>query len=140
MKREQTKYVLVHCADTPPGMDVGVKEIREWHLERGFSDIGYHYVIRRNGDVESGRPLADIGAHCKASGRNHDSIGVCLVGGAGGEFDFTRRQLKALEDLIYELSFAYPGIQIAGHRDFETEKKCPGFDAHRWWYGDNHSS
>lgn len=138
--RKATNYIIVHGADTPKSMDIGVEEIRSWHKTRGWIDVGYHYVIRRDGTVETGRPLATVGAHCKADGRNHDSIGICLVGGHS-DFNYTRAQLHALVDLINTLSFAYPGVQVAGHRDFEDKKTCPGFDVHAWWYGyDNHSS
>ena len=51
------KGIIIHCSATKPSMDIGVKEINEWHLQRGWSGIGYHYVIRRNGDLETGRDL-----------------------------------------------------------------------------------
>lgn len=79
--------IIIHCAYTPPGMDIGATEIRRWHVEeRGWKDIGYHYVVRRDGDVEPGRDLdgdgdvvEEVGAH--AAGHNAHSIGICLVGG-----------------------------------------------------------
>ena len=72
-------------------MDIGVKEIRKWHVdENKWSDIGYHDVIRRNGAIETGRPLEKPGAHAK--GHNQNAIGICLVGGkaddGGPEFNF----------------------------------------------------
>ena len=77
--RKKTDYLIIHCAATKPSMDIGVNEIRKWHLDRGWRDVGYHYMIRRNGEVELGRRNDDMGAH--ASGYNHNSIGVCLIGG-----------------------------------------------------------
>jgi len=78
--------VIVHCSATKPSMDIGVDVIRQWHMNKGWSDIGYHYVIRRNGAVELGRDLdkdgdvdEEIGAH--AYGHNATSIGICLIGG-----------------------------------------------------------
>ena len=71
--------VIIHCSDTYHNMDIGVKQIRRWHKKRGFNDVGYHYIIRRDGTLETGRPIEKIGAHCK--GQNRHSIGVCFVGG-----------------------------------------------------------
>jgi N-acetyl-anhydromuramyl-L-alanine amidase AmpD len=78
--RNKPSKIILHSSDTPPSMDIGVAEIRQWHLERGFRDIGYHYVIRRNGIVELGRHEDIKGAHCKDGGGNNDSLGICLVG------------------------------------------------------------
>lgn len=74
--REVQKHII-HCSDSTFG---DVAEIRRWHIARGFNDVGYHFVIRRDGEVEMGRTLETIGAHCK--GHNTNSIGTCLVGGA----------------------------------------------------------
>ena len=80
----QIDHIIVHCSYTPPSMDIGAETIREWHTlpkpkGRGWSDIGYHWVIRRNGTVEAGRSEERAGAHAK--GYNQDSIGICLIGG-----------------------------------------------------------
>ena len=86
--------VIVHCSATPDKGDlIGVKQIREWHLERGWSDVGYHFVIRRSGIVEPGRAENLVGAHTR--GENADSLGVCLV----GTRDFTKEQLESLKRL-----------------------------------------
>jgi N-acetylmuramoyl-L-alanine amidase len=58
-------WLVIHTAATRPSMDIGAKEIRRWHKAKGWSDIGYHYVIRRDGRVEKGRPDARVGAHVK---------------------------------------------------------------------------
>ena len=58
-------------------MDIGLNEIRKWHLDLGWRDVGYHYIIRRNGEVELGRSIRDTGSH--ARGYNHKSVGLCLV-------------------------------------------------------------
>ena len=80
--RSKTEYIVIHCADTYETMDIGAEDIRKWHVEeRGWSDIGYHKVIRRDGTVETGRDIDVSGAH--AAGFNSVSIGVCLVGGRG---------------------------------------------------------
>ena len=71
--------IIIHCTATPEGRDVTVTEIDRWHRQRGFSGIGYHYVIYRDGSVHKGRNEDSIGAHC--TGQNANSIGVCYVGG-----------------------------------------------------------
>ena len=76
--RASTDYIVIHCSATKPSMDVDAETIRNWHVnERGWRDIGYHKVIKRNGDVEDGRDVRDSGAH--AAGYNSKSVGVCMV-------------------------------------------------------------
>lgn len=116
--------IIVHCADTPPDMDIGAKEIDQWHRERGWSQIGYHFVIRRDGTVEAGRPLEKAGAH--TYGHNKNSIGICLVGGTGG-FNFTFSQLKALISLVNEMKEDFNVSEVLGHRDLDSSKACPQF-------------
>lgn len=143
--RKITK-LIIHCAATPSTVDVGVAEIRRWHTDpppkgRGWADIGYHFVIRRDGRVENGRPVSQIGAHAK--GHNANSIGICMVGGVekiGGKLvaknNFTFEQWRALETLIRKLLKDYPGVGIIGHRDVERGKECPSFSV-RDWLADN---
>ena len=123
--------LIVHCSATPAGRDVTAADIRRWHKEeRGFADIGYHFVVRLDGKVECGRPLANIGAHCR--GHNSRSVGVCYVGGInshGRPADTrTPAQRKALLGLLTALRRRFPGASIHGHRDF-APKACPSFDA-----------
>ena len=130
----QINRLLIHMAYTPPSMDIGVAEIRDWHLQRGWRDVGYHFVIRRDGTVEDGRPLHQEGAH--ARGENADSIGICLIGGKhasrdGADANFTAAQWRALDRLCRDLLLQHPGAQISGHRDW-LPTKCPGFDAVEW--------
>ena len=122
--------IIIHCSYTPASMDIGVPEIRQWHLDRNWSDIGYHYVIRRNGVIERGRDEATIGAHVR--GQNHDSIGVCLVGGKP-YFNFTREQFSSLQHLLYELKSRYPNVTISGHNEHTSDKTCPTFDVQEWF-------
>lgn len=129
---------IVHCSATPPGRDIGVKEIKEWHTEgNGWSDIGYHFVIRRDGTVESGRPVVRAGAHTK--GHNDNSLGICLVGGTnfGGkpEFNFTYRQMHRLLILLTDLKATYGIKRVAGHNDFDDVKACPCFNVGAWFNG-----
>jgi len=113
---------IIHCSDSPDDRDVDAAEIKRWHLERGWADIGYHFVIRRNGDIEGGRPLAQPGAHCE--GHNRDSIGTCLVGRHG----FAEGQIRALKYLHMVLGLQFPGLTVHGHRDFNPRKTCPNFE------------
>lgn len=116
--------LVVHCSDTPASMDIGAEEIDQWHKERGWSGIGYHYVIRRDGTLEPGRPLEKSGAHVR--GFNRNSIGICLVGGKGG-FNFTAHQIDSLRSLIHRLRTQFPGAAVLGHRDLDAGKECPQF-------------
>ena len=122
--------IIVHCSATREGQHVTVQQIRQWHLQRNFADIGYHYVIYLDGTVHKGRPLEKAGAHCK--GHNAYSIGICYVGGLDrqGKPKDTRTaaQKAALLSLIRELRQRFPRASVHGHREF-ANKACPCFDA-----------
>ena len=132
--REKTTHIVIHCSATPPDMDIGAKRIRKWHLDNGWSDIGYHYVIRRNGAIENGRHPDAKGAHVK--GYNSTSLGICLVGGVdkhqNAENNFTAYQFDALKELLKTVWRMYPAVQIVGHRDLDNKKECPSFDVEEW--------
>lgn len=121
--------IIVHCTATKPLAHINVNDVRRWHRERGFSDIGYHYLILVDGTIEVGRPLHIAGAHCK--GHNAHSIGVCYVGGlnAKGKPADTRTpaQREAMRNLLTSLRSRFPEAIIHGHRDFAA-KACPCFD------------
>ena len=129
--RKITK-IIVHCSATPEGRDVSVETIRGWHVnERGWSDIGYHFIIGLDGEVHEGRPIENTGAHCK--GENYCSIGICYIGGMDKEMkDWkdtrTPEQIEAIEDFLLCLKDQYPSARIYGHRDF-SKKACPSYDA-----------
>lgn len=125
------KEIIVHCSATPEGKDFTVLDIKKWHLERGFSDIGYHYVIYRDGSINKGRDESKIGAHC--TGHNSYSIGVCYVGGVAKDGKTakdtrTDAQKKSLLSLLRNLKMKYPQASIHSHRDY-AQKACPSFDA-----------
>lgn len=117
-------------------MDIGSEEIDRWHRENGWNGIGYHYVIRRDGRIETGRNIYEAGAHCK--GHNIDSIGICLVGGIQdgtknkAVCDYTDRQWEALKKLVLELKAKFPNASIVGHCDYEPKKTCPNFNVKEW--------
>lgn len=119
-------------------MDIGRREIDLWHKDRGFKEIGYHYVIRRDGVVERGRPDRVPGAH--VSGHNGTTIGICMIGGLDESGrpapEYTPAQWAALRKLLAELVLAYPGAEIKGHRDYpRVAKACPSFDVAAWLEG-----
>lgn len=130
-------HIVIHAAATKKREDIGVTEIRQWHKLRGFKDVGYHYIIRRNGIVEKGRPEEKIGAHVQ--GHNATSIGICLVGGLNdkglSDFNFTHNQMASLFTVVEGLKSRYPKAVVKGHRDFTTLKACPCFDAGAWFNG-----
>jgi len=150
--RRLTKYIVVHCSATGPTSDIGVDEIRDWHVNKnGWSDIGYHAVIRRSGQIEYGRHFDEPGAHVK--GQNYQSVGVCMVGGvdANGkaENNFTAPQFASLKILLAMLRRSYPNAAILGHRDLSPDldgdgivekhewvKDCPCFDVQAWLKGE----
>ena len=123
--------IIVHCSATPEGRPHTVGEIRAWHKQRGFKDIGYHSVIYLDGSIHAGRQESVIGAHC--TGHNRNSIGVCYIGGMDkamkqAKDTRTEAQKKALVQLLKQLKKKYPGARIYGHRNFAA-KACPSFDA-----------
>ena len=127
-QRTDTHWLAVHCSATPEEMDIGVEEIDRWHKERGWIGCGYHFVIRKDGTVETGRDIDAIGAHVR--GFNQTSIGICLVGTS----DFTDEQYTSLKTLISDVLEKYPDATVRGHRDFPSVKKdCPNFDVPKWW-------
>jgi N-acetylmuramoyl-L-alanine amidase len=136
MTRTRTDHIVIHCSATRGVQDIGAAEIRRWHKAQGWADIGYAYVIRRNGKVEKGRAQGSVGSHVK--GHNHSSVGVCLVGGLDDKTwrpvdNFTAAQWASLKALIAKLVKDYPKARVLGHRDFPgVAKQCPCFPAKVW--------
>jgi N-acetylmuramoyl-L-alanine amidase len=125
--------IIVHCSATKPSMDIGADWIRKIHVQQNkWKDIGYHYVIRRNGAIENGRLLSQIGAHCE--GHNTGTIGICMVGGISetgrAENNFTPAQFETVQRLIRDLVAEFPAIvKLSGHNDY-ANKACPCFNVH----------
>ena len=123
--------IVVHCSAVPPWKRSSADDIDGWHKDKGWNGIGYHYVVRRDGTVEPGRPPEVIGSH--VVGHNAHSIGVCYEGGLdalGQKVDTrTPEQRKALRTLLEELHKQFPRALIVGHRDLNPQKDCPCFDA-----------
>lgn len=135
--------IIVHCAATrqswmsTSGTTAKVKEIKRWHIANGWSDIGYHYIIDRNGVVATGRALSKVGSH--VAGRNANTVGICLIGGHGADAsdaflkNYTASQDKALRELIDKIRLENPSITaVSGHNEF-SNKACPGFNVKRWY-------
>ncbi len=131
--KRNIKYIVVHCTATPEGRHHTAKDIDLWHKQRGFTEIGYNYVIHLDGTIELGRDVDKIPAHVE--GFNKESIGVTYVGGVDknnfqAKDTRTKEQKESLLHLLKELRKLYPTAQILGHRDFKGVKKaCPSFDA-----------
>lgn len=146
--RLSTEFIVVHCSATRADPNIDVETIRKWHKDKGWSDVGYAFVIKTNGDIQLGRGIDEIGAHVQ--GYNSRSIGICLVGGldANGKpsITFSHNQLLSLRLLIDGLLVRYPNADVLGHRDFSPDKDgdgkierhewfkaCPCFDVNQWY-------
>lgn len=142
------KRIAIHCTATREGQDVSAATIKGWHLNQGWNDIGYHFVIRLDGTVERGRAEHIPGSHVR--GFNAGSIAIVYVGGldAQGKCKDTRTpaQNAAMVELVRALLVKYPGADVLGHRDHSPDtdgdgvierhewlKECPCFDVRAWW-------
>jgi hypothetical protein len=138
--------IVVHCTATQPGWwsnrsaEEKAREVRSWHVSpppngRGWKDIGYHWLIDRDGTVVKGRDESVVGAH--VSGHNSNTIGVSLFGGHGSSSDdkfeehFTPQQDAALRKLIAEIRARHPITKVSGHNEY-ANKACPGFRVKNW--------
>lgn len=122
--------LIWHCAATPEGKDFTVNDIRKWHKARGWNDIGYHYVVYRDGTIHTGRPVDQIGAH--VAGYNAGTIGACYIGGvtadgARPKDTRTAAQKASMLWLTRELAKLYKLRRISGHNQYAA-KACPSFD------------
>tara|TARA_R100001440_G_scaffold75307_1_gene102202 strand:- start:6451 stop:6921 length:471 start_codon:yes stop_codon:yes gene_type:complete len=128
--------IYIHCSATPPSMDVDADTIKKWHTAEppngnGWSDIGYHFVIGRSGEIESGRALDKVGAHVK--GDNKFSIGICYVGGVDDDGqpsnNMSRMQRAAIVRIVRSLRIVLnTPLELVGHNDDpKTNKACPSF-------------
>lgn len=129
--RKTTKYIVVHHTGNPTDDDLSAAEIHQSHLQQGWAGIGYHYVIRKDGTIERGRPRQMIGSH--AYNFNSVSIGIHVC----GNFELaepTAEQLTSLSMLIAELCNIYGLVAsrdvVVGHRDL-IATACPGANLYR---------
>ncbi len=149
MKKEPKRKIdllIIHCSATPEDTKLTEQDLEAIHRMRGADGAGYHFYIRKNGDIKSMRPIGEIGAHTK--GFNEHSIGICYEGGLdnkGNPKDTrTEWQKHSLRVLVKTLLLDYPRARVCGHRDLmgiETKethlftveneyfvKSCPSFD------------
>ena len=132
LDHNKVKYIVVHCTANGPTSKLGASDIRRFHLSLGWDDIGYHYIIKRDGTIEKGRDISRTGAH--TYGYNSESVGVSYVGGIdnnnNAEDNRTPQQKQSLIKILKELKQKFPQAKIQGHRDFAgVAKACPCFDA-----------
>jgi hypothetical protein len=147
----RVEYIVIHCSDTENFKrdywckvhkrreDIGIEAIDEWHAAKGYRrakhrkgdlrHVGYHRVIDLDGIVWEGRDLDEPGAHCP--GVNTKSWGICLL----GRDAFTGAQWQSLRAEVDALLAIKAGLEIRGHRDFNSTRNCPGFDVRLWWQG-----
>lgn len=135
------KNIVLHYSATYSDQDLGVADIDKMHKARGWAGVGYHYVIKRDGTVQKGRPDATVGAH--VAGHNTGSLGICCIGGTEratgpnvGVDNRTEAQKAATVKLVRSLQAQHPGAQVLGHRDLGPTQ-CPGFDVRSWWAAAN---
>ncbi|MBQ6069133.1 MAG: N-acetylmuramoyl-L-alanine amidase [Bacteroidales bacterium] len=130
--------IIIHCTATRRGRNHTVDQVRQWHLARGFDDIGYHYLIYTDGTLHLGRPVEQVGAH--AYGHNQHSIGICYVGGLDRlgrpANTLNAAQQRTLVTLVKTLLSIFPQAQLHGHNDY-SDKQCPCFDVAEWWNKNN---
>lgn len=128
--KRKINEIIIHCTATEYFMPVKKTDVFKWHVvERGFKDIGYHFLIDQSGCIIKCRSLDVAGAHCK--GHNKHSIGICYVGGLFDGMPYDTRticQKETLHQLLKELCNSFPIIKITGHNDY-SNKACPCFDA-----------
>ena len=130
-KRKNTSMIILHCSATREGQDIKAATIKQWHKQKGWQDIGYHYVIDLDGTVEQGRKEECVGAHC--TGKNSIAIGICYIGGCDKNMrpkdTRTQAQKDALLDLVFLLLQKYHLTihDVHCHNEFAA-KACPSFD------------
>lgn len=118
-KRLKTNYIIIHHR----AGDGDVKSIHQQHINQGWSGIGYHYYVRKDGSIYAGRPEYASGAH--TVDYNSVSVGICFEGNFDQEVKMSAAQVKAGQELIAYLKGKYPSAQIKKHRDFNATA-CPG--------------
>lgn len=143
MKVSDVDAIVIHCSATREGMDFKAADFDRWHKERGFGQIGYHWVIDLDGTIEKGRPENMVGAHSNTPGvsgksYNYHSIGICYVGGLdknGNPKDTrTLAQKKSMIKLVNDLMKRFPNIkEVLGHRDTSPDKNGDGKISRNEW-------
>jgi hypothetical protein len=116
--------LILHCSDSDNYLHDDISVIKQWHIERGFVDVGYHFFIKKDGTIQAGRPIFMIGAHC--AGQNLSSLGICLSGKRSFtdiQFNEAKRLCKILRD-----NYKIKEVDIYPHHHFNKNKTCPNFN------------
>ena len=126
------REIILHCTDSCDSLDIGVREITQWHTDpkphgNGWADVGYHFIIRRNGTIEIGRPMERVGAHVK--GHNKRSVGICWVGRRVPTPDQYRALIELATALMKEYKLTFD--DVLGHTELDDGKTCPNLDMAR---------
>lgn len=129
--KRNIKKIVIHCLQTPVQREDSAEDVHQWHLDKGWNGIGYHYVIQSNGDLQIGRSVDKNGAHTLQ--HNKDSLAVAIAGGMDWEGNivensFTKDTLIVLSDMIEKLMCMYPDVPIYGHRELDKNRECPCMD------------
>ena len=143
VSREITE-VVVHWTETPTNKNIGSEEINEYHLASDLEGIGYHYVIRRDGSLQRGRPINIEGQHSPLNNHNNRSIGVVFVGGINvpsgtpnpenfvSVQSLTRSQFNTFDHICRAFYSTFAGGQVVGHNDVDQTEDDPGFDVREY--------
>lgn len=120
-KRASTNYIALHHAEAST---CTAQQIDEWHKANGWSGIGYHFFVRKNGEIYRGRPIDALGAHVQ--GMNYCSIGICAEGDYHNKDKvMPEAQKKSIKELIAYLKTVYNGAKVVGHKEI-GDSDCPG--------------
>jgi N-acetyl-anhydromuramyl-L-alanine amidase AmpD len=121
--------IIVHCSDSDVPDHDNIETVRKWHLDKKWTDIGYHFFINKKGEVFTGRDIKVAGAHCRK--QNLSSIGICV----SGRKEFNDKQFSALYFLVKNLMETYKikRTEVYPHNYFSPIKTCPNFPMWKFW-------
>ena len=137
--------IVWHTSATKESSNIGVDELRRMHKARGWSDVGYHIIVQRNGNIQIGRPIEKIGAG--VYGFNKHAVHLVWIGGLKNDGktivdNRSESQKASMIAATIEMKKSYPNAKVIGHRDFSPDlngdgkitsnewiKQCPCFDA-----------
>lgn len=137
IKRKETKYIIIHCSNSTPSEDLTVCELNKLHRQKGFLNIRYHLIIKRDGIIEAGRDIDEVGSHTEDF--DDKSVSICLIGGVETDKDneprlnYTARQWETLKSLVKSMCLLYPEAKVVGFNEVDTNKVSPFFDVQAWF-------
>ena len=137
IKRKETKYIIIHCSNSTPSEDLNVCELNKLHRQKGFLNIRYHLIIKRDGIIEAGRDIDEVGSHTEDF--DDQSVSICLIGGVETDKDneprlnYTARQWETLKSIVKSMCTLYPDAKVIGFNDVDTHKVSPYFDVQEWF-------